>query len=1180
MLNLLLCISSLANTHMKKIILTLFVAGFAASAIAQTPQLVKDINTATVDSDPILLTNVNGIIFFFALKSFSTAHALWKSDGTGNGTVNVTSNSSFDYYPSSATPISGALGNQFYWAYNKSLNISDGTSAGTVTLKTFTYDILYVINAGSKLFIITYSGQTNLIGEVWISDGTAAGTKLLKTFSNPPPNSSLDYNFIYNPVVVNNNLMFFVYTATNAGACCQPYIWKSDGTVTGTVPLVTVTWTNPFAFQNKLYYLDGAGLYQTDENFTAPVLVNAVPYGLSLHLQTVQAGPYLYFTHGSNAVPNIGGDELWRTDGTNGGTIKLYTTPDGSEITNLTVANGNVYFVSGYKVYQSTGTVPGTTVMKDFSALVGGLLSYPTNLTASGTTLYFAAYTQTDNAELWKSDGTIGGTAQVNSTFSPGIDGLNPAYLVSLGASSVAFAGTGNTTGRELFSSDGTSVTNVIDIAAQPGSSSPGYITSSNNTIYFTATTTGSGMEMWQTDGTSGGTTMVLDVNPAGSSSPAEVVKSITDSVFWKAFDGVNVGLYNNSNRHLLQTFPVNDPAYLYMFPASIDNVLYFNGYDDAHGVELWTYSQGQAKRITDISPGTQYAYSSNYAKFNNEVFFYVNTISNAATNGLYKTDGTTSGTVLVKSFSSVSKLTVFNGVLYFYANDGVSGAELWSSDGTTGGTTLVMDINPGSGGSETSLSSFTDLLADHPVVYQNKLYFLVTIGVQTSLWTSDGTTAGTTHFVDNAGGDLTIVNDKLFFRGNGTLMVTDGTAAGTITLSNNYPYSVVPFNNYLIFDSAGPIKLTDGTADGTFTIATTNFPLWITAHQNTLYFSDNDNTHGRELWLMNMISPPTITSVTPDPANNLKFKIAGTNLSTAKAVLIGGVAPVSYTVVSNTEIDFVINNVSVLGLLRVNTTGGTTTTAFTYTAVPTITGISPDNGVVGTVVTITGTGFLGVTDVKFGGVPAQSFTIIDNSSIHATIGSNGASGSIAVTSPGGSTQGKKFQFYPVPSVTSLTPDHGLSGTAVTVIGNGFFNVSEVLVGSVVAIYNIVDSTKLTVNPTVGGVIKITATGGTVTTTNSFTVDQPVTAIENAANQEVAIFPNPADHYLRITYGDDSFKEQAVNIVICDMLGRQITTGGREMINQDINITNYGSGIYLVRIAVGGLTKVAKFVKQ
>ena len=49
---------------------------------------------------------------------------------------------------------------------------------------------------------------------------------------------------------------------------------------------------------------------------------------------------------------------------------------------------------------------------------------------------------------------------------------------------------------------------------------------------------------------------------------------------------------------------------------------------------------------------------------------------------------------------SNAAELTNFAGSLYFSADDGVHGDELWTSDGTDDGTTLASDINPGSGGS------------------------------------------------------------------------------------------------------------------------------------------------------------------------------------------------------------------------------------------------------------------------------------------------------------------------------------------------------------------------------------------------------------------------------------------------------------------------------------------------
>jgi len=72
----------------------------------------------------------------------------------------------------------------------------------------------------------------------------------------------------------------------------------------------------------------------------------------------------------------------------------------------------------------------------------------------------------------------------------------------------------------------------------------------------------------------------------------------------------------------------------------------------------------------------------------------------------LWKSDGTSSGTVMVKDIypgedlSFPVELTAVGETLYFSADDGIHGHELWRSDGTSSGTVMVKDIYPGANSS------------------------------------------------------------------------------------------------------------------------------------------------------------------------------------------------------------------------------------------------------------------------------------------------------------------------------------------------------------------------------------------------------------------------------------------------------------------------------------------------
>jgi len=128
---------------------------------------------------------------------------------------------------------------------------------------------------------------------------------------------------------------------------------------------------------------------------------------------------------------------------------------------------------------------------------------------------------------------------------------------------------------------------------------------------------------------------------------------------------------------------------------------------------------------------------------------------------------------------------------------------------------------------------------------------------------------------------------------------------------------------------------------------------------------------------------------------------------------------------------------------------------------VPSVSSVSPSGGPLagGTTVTITGTGFTGTTAVNFGANLGTA--IVVNSDTQVTCKSPaGAAGpvDVTVTAPGGTSPvnaNDKFTYYDVPTVTSITPNAGLTagGTTVTIVGTNFgaTSVTSVKFGSIAA---------------------------------------------------------------------------------------------------------------------------------
>ncbi|MEI9809548.1 MAG: ELWxxDGT repeat protein [Bacteroidota bacterium] len=262
--------------------------------------------------------------------------------------------------------------------------------------------------------------------------------------------------------------------------------------------------------------------------------------------------------------------------------------------------------------------------MKDINPGTGG--SSPTNFTAQGSYLYFAASDGSTGTELWRTDGSAANTALVkdivagSGSSSPGSSGA----MFSAG-SMLYFQGIDQSSlpgpGWELYSSTGNigsgGLLKDINVSYGGANSAPdnfAYL-GSGNTVYFVANDEVVGSELWKSDGTSGSTVLVKDITPGADGT---------------TFSRIVV----------------------------LNNKMYFTAYSSVSGVELW------------------------------------------------QSDGTSVGTIVLKDInpglasSAPLGMAICGSYIYFSADDGTNGRELWRTDGTAGGTELVSDIVSGSGGS------------------------------------------------------------------------------------------------------------------------------------------------------------------------------------------------------------------------------------------------------------------------------------------------------------------------------------------------------------------------------------------------------------------------------------------------------------------------------------------------
>ncbi len=288
----------------------------------------------------------------------------------------------------------------------------------------------------------------------------------------------------------------------------------------------------------------------------------------------------------------------------------------------------------------------------------------------------------------------------------------------------------------------------------------------------------------------------------------------------------------------------------------------------------------------------------------------------------------------------------------------------------------------------------------------------------------------------------------------------------------------------------------------------------------------------------------PTISNFTPPSgAAGTVVTVTGAALNEQTpnpSVTVGAGAVTSFGTVSPGTLSFTVPASATTGFITVTTTNGSISSTQLFYLPPSITSFTPTAGNPGTIVTIIGSNFTNAIAVNFNGTPAAAFVVTNNTTIGAIVPGGVTSGTISVTTPGGTATSSGVFFGP-PSIINFTPTHGSPGTNVTITGSNFTNATAVLFNGVAAVFSVTNNTTIGAIVPVGastGPITVQGPGGTNTSIANFTIDSTDLGIT------VTGAPNPVFIGSNLVYTitiSNIGTVAATNVRLTNTLGNNVT---------------------------------------
>lgn len=397
--------------------------------------------------------------------------------------------------------------------------------------------------------------------ELWVSDGTESGTWLVKDV-NPGPAGSV-------PAWLTPLGDFLYFTANRDGEGTE--LWRTEGTATNTVLVADIATGASASSPQFLTALNGLLFFSarteacgrelwthnpatgisrmiadnmqgTNDGFTQISGVGHFENNLLGSLVGTARG--LFFYRGrTGSDTNDYGQELHVSDGSSATMVtNLSNLWGSSDPAYLVTMNDTLYFhagssLAGGELYRSDGTAGGTYVVKDIRA--GTLGSLPTNMKTVDNLVYFSANNITNGSELWVTDGSAGGTYRVTD-INPGTGNASPTQFRNCDGV-LYFAATSPTEGEETWVVDGPGQPARLLKDINPGSGDSGPISfrPKGAWVYFQANDYVAGKELWRTDGTQTNTTLFADIWPGSSGSSPSGLTRVGNKIFFNANDGV-----------------------------------------------------------------------------------------------------------------------------------------------------------------------------------------------------------------------------------------------------------------------------------------------------------------------------------------------------------------------------------------------------------------------------------------------------------------------------------------------------------------------------------------------------------------------------------------------------------------------------------------------------------------